>query len=508
MAEIGAILLLFSIGIELSLGRLSRVLNIAVLGALIQIILVTSVGYLVLRAIGISQASSLILAAGFSLSSTAVVVKILSDKGEEGTVHGEVMIGWLLVQDLAVIPMMVILPTLVGGSIWLPAAVALLKAGIVVAATVILGKVLAPALIHKVAALNSRELLVITAFAFALGTAALTSFFGISPVLGAFLAGVVISESQENHAIFAETRPLRDLFVALFFVTLGFLVSPTTIFSNFGLILALAALVLLVKILVVFFISVGFGYRGRVAVASAFGLSQVGEFSFIIFSSSLGLGLLTPSMASIGIATALVTLLITPFLFRSTIPFWRKARDATAKWPAVNKFFVGSEKKFFGGELSGHIIICGYGRVGSWVGRALETFSIPFVVIDYNQKVVNELAGRGVSVIYGDPTEPEVLEAASISGAKVVVLAIPDRVAQETLITHIQTVKPDIKIISRAHLDEDWEKLKTLKVDKIVQPEFEAAIAIVRTILSGMGKSKEEIGALTKSLRLSRVAKR
>lgn len=154
--------------------------------------------------------------------------------------------------------------------------------------------------------------------------------------------------------------------------------------------------------------------------------------------------------------------------------------------------------------MSNHIIICGYGRVGSWVGKALREYSIPFVVVDYDQKVVQELKDSGTAVVYGDPTEPEVLEAVGIRGAKAIILAIPDRVAQETLITYVQTVAPNTKIISRVHQDSDWEKLKSLQVDKIVQPEFEAAIAIVRSVFSSMGKSKEEISALTKSLRLSR----
>jgi CPA2 family monovalent cation:H+ antiporter-2 len=166
-------------------------------------------------------------------------------------------------------------------------------------------------------------------------------------------------------------------------------------------------------------------------------------------------------------------------------------------------FSTGEKRNDFSETLQNHIIICGYGRVGKWVGKAFQVFSIPFVVVDYNQKVVSDLKESGVSVLYGDPTEPEVLEAVNIKNAKAIVLAIPDRVAQETLITYVQTISPNTKIISRVHLDEDMDKLRTLRVDKIVQPEFEAALAIIKSVLISIGKSKEEISGSIKSLRIS-----
>ena len=225
--------------------------------------------------------------------------------------------------------------------------------------------------------------------------------------------------------------------------------------------------------------------------------------AFVIFSAALALHLLGPGEISIGISVTLLTLVASPILFNSVVPFWRKMRDITADSP-FSKLFATGEKRDEGAQvLTNHIIICGYGRVGKWVGRALIDFGIPFIVVEYNQKVVQDLKGEGTPVLYGDPTEPEVMEAVSIRGAKAVVLAIPDRVAQETLIAYVQTVAPDVKIISRVHLDDDYEKLKTLRVNKIVQPEFEAAIEIVRSILRSMGKDKEEISGSVKSLRVS-----
>lgn len=510
LAEVGTILLLFSIGVELSLDQLARFFKVAIFGSTIQIILVTGISYLTLNLLGFDYATSLVLSIGFSMSSTAVLVMILGDRGEMETVHGGVMFSWALVQDLAVIPIMVILPALshVGAGIVSVILISLGKSIFMIVASVFLGKLVVPRLIHFISALNSRELLLLTSVTLALGTALMASFFGISPALGAFLAGIVISGSQEHHAIFAETRPLRDLFMALFFVTLGFLITPQVLISKFLLILAIAFMVIVLKAVVVFIVSIAFGYRGKTAVANSFGLAQVGEFAFVIFTVALGLNLLTPTNATLGISVTLVTLVISPILIKFAVPTWRKLRDLTVGFPMFSKLFTASEKRSNDPQiLENHIIICGYGRVGKWVGRALTEFNIPFIVIEYNQQIVSELKDGGISVLYGDPTEPEVLEAVGIRGAKAIVLAIPDRVAQETLITYVQTVAPPVKIISRAHLDSDWEKLKTLRVDKVVQPEFEAATEIIRTILSNMGKSSDDVSSSIKGLRMSHSKK-
>jgi CPA2 family monovalent cation:H+ antiporter-2 len=506
MAELGAVLLLFSTGIELSLNKLSKVAKLAVFGGLLQIVLVTGLIYLCLIPFGFSGLKPLILAFGFSLSSTAVVVKILEEKSEMNTLHGEIMIGWLLVQDLAVIPMMVLLPVLAGGgsAVFMPSAIALLKAVAVVVGTLVLGKFIAPLFIHKIASINSRELLILAAVTLAIGTASLTSWLGVSAALGAFLAGVVISESQENHAIFSETRPLRDLFVALFFVTLGFYVTPQVIFSNFFLIIGLAAAVIILKIIITFVIVLLFGKHGKTALTVSMGLSNVGEFAFVIFSMALVTKVFTPELASAGIASALLTLIVTPMLFRSVSPIWKKLRDSAGKSKLIDWLVVGGDRilgtKY---EYANHIIICGYGRVGGWVGKALDQMRIPFVVVDYNQEVINSLKKKGIEAIYGDPTENEVLEAAGIKDARFVILAFPDAFSQEEIVTRVQKINPKCKIISRVHKDEDYDSMKLLKVEKLIQPEFEGALSIIRSILSSMGKTKDEINDKTKRLRMA-----
>jgi CPA2 family monovalent cation:H+ antiporter-2 len=508
LSEIGIILLLFSLGLELSFSRLIKVFKTAFLGGILQIIIFTLISYPFFFKIGFNHTTSIIFALSFSLSSTAVVVKILADRGETETLHGGIMSGWLLVQDLMVIPIVIFINSLGGGG-WISQSFgSFLKAFYVIASAILLGRHVVPFIFHKIAAVNSRELLVISAVGFSGAVAYLTSLLGISPALGAFLAGLVISESLENHAVLGEIRPLRDLFVAIFFVTLGFLIKPSVIIHNFWLVLVIFAFTIVFKTIVNFLVTQLLGQRGKTAMSISMGLSQVGEFSFVIFSQSLLKGLVSSDSISIATGAVLLTIILTPFLFKKSVPFWKYLKKASQNVPWLDKCFVGGGyKDIEPTELSDHIVICGYGRVGGWVGRALMDTKTPFIIVDSSLDVVTSLKRGGFPVIFGDPAEPEVLEAAGIKTAKAVVIAIPDRISQEILIGHVQTVAPQVKIISRVHFDEDWERLKILKVDKIVQPEFEAAVAITRSIFISMGKSKEEIGERLKNLRISRSLK-
>jgi CPA2 family monovalent cation:H+ antiporter-2 len=509
LANFGVILLLFSIGLELSWSKLTKVFRVVVEGAIFQIIIVSFLCCAILLACKFTLLEAAVLAIGFSFSSTAVIIKLLSERGEKDTIHGEIMIGWSLVQDLAAIPIIIVLTALATSStsIFQGIAFSVIKAVLVLGAIIVLGRIAIPRLLHMVAKAESRELFILTAVLVALGVAFLASLLGISPALGAFLAGVVISESQENHAVFAETRPLRDLFAVIFFVSMGFLVNPSIIAHNWLLVILLVVAAVVIKFLTVFILTLNLGYHGKTTLAVGIGLAQIGEFAFILFSITRGLGLISDASASIGIAVTLVSLIAAPFLYRGIIPVWQKLKNLIAKRPSWGKLFLGWDKKLYSETpaLTNHIVICGYGRVGAWVGKALSSAGIPFVVIEYNQEVIHKLRAAGQIVIYGDPTLREVLQAADIVDAKVMVIAIPDALEQRAVISVAQTLAPNLKIISRAHLDEDVDKLRMLKVDKIVQPEFEASVAIVRSIFSSMGKSREEVAERLKSLRLSRA---
>lgn len=497
LAEVGTILLLFSVGLELPFSRISRVFKKVALGTILQLGATTVFFAWLFLHLGANRPEALLLAFGISLSSTALVLKILSDKGETDTLHGQIMAGWLLIQDLAVVPVLAFLP------FW-----ALLKAMLMLAAMIFLGRKIVPYLIHKVAQANSRELLLLSAICLAVGTAYLTGLMGVSLTLGAFLAGVVIAESAENHAIFAETRPLRDLFVAIFFVILGLAVNPRLALVNLPLILALAVTIIVVKVLINFGVGVACRLRGKPLVLVSLGLAQAGEFAFILFSQAAVLGIVSQKNLSVAVSASLLTLIATPFIFKHAHSIWRILKEKTRGKEKLGRLFRSGEKQIISeNNFADHVIVCGYGRVGGWVGRALAAAKIPFVVVDFDQKVVTDLAKSGLPVIFGDPGEAEILEAAGIAQARVIVLAIPDRVSQENLISYVQTKYPAVKIISRVHQDEDWERLKLMRVFKIVQPEFEAALSIVKTIFISAGKPKEEIDGQIKKLRISHSLK-
>ncbi|HCR35609.1 hypothetical protein A2130_00790 [Candidatus Woesebacteria bacterium GWC2_33_12] len=499
LADLGSILLLFSIGLEFSINKFKGLLKRIFAASILQMVIVTIVLYFLLKLFGIDNISSLVLSIGFSMSSTAVIIKMLFDRGESDSVHGKLMVGWLLIQDLAVVPIMILLPFLVSSeeAVFLPVILAFTKSIFLILVAVILGKSVVPFIIHKIAALNSRELLLLTSVSLAVGTALLATFFGISPALGAFIAGFVISESQENHAVFAETRPLKNLFVALFFVTLGFFVTPQVVFVNLGMIIAISILIILVKFVVILIINYIFRFNGKTMVLTALGLSQVGEFAFIIFGSSTILHLMPKETSSTGVAVGLITLLVSPLVYANAFKLWRLLKNRFKMFSSLER---SSNTR---NNLKDHIIILGFGRVGGWVGKALNDNGIDFLVVDYDQEIITNCLQKGIKAIYGDPTEKEVLEMANVSSAKAVIVAIPDRISQESVIAHIQNLSPNTKIISRVHLDEDWEKLKLLRVDKLVQPEFEAATSIIKNILISMGKSKDEVNRNIKSIRLS-----
>jgi len=508
IAELGVILLLFSVGLEISFEELMKVGKIAIIGAILQIFIVSAILFCFFVAIlNMPPSAALVLALAFSMSSTALIVKILQDTNQTETIQYQILTSWALVQDLAVIPIIVLLPTLIlqSNSSWSSVALSSLLTTVLVLGIVLAtGKLIAPYLTHLVATTNNRELLMLLAICLALGIASLVSLFGISSAFGAFLAGVVISKTQENHAIFSETRPLRDIFSILFFVSLGFLINPSFVISHILIILLLTFVVIVIKATVTFFICQLFEYKGKTLIAVSFGLAQVGEFAFVLFIISQKLGILSNDLAQLGISTTLFTLLVAPFLFKEIIPVSRKLKEITKG--SIFKGMFSHEVSVIQGsesEIKNHVIIAGFGRMGKWIGKALKEIGVDFIIIDYNHKVIREALKVGFIAIYGDASFPEILEEAYIKNAKAVLITIPDSNSQEEIILYCQKNFPDIKIMARAHLDSDIKKLVGFKIQRVVQPEFEAALAVVKSILVNSGRTKEEVNKKMKALRLS-----
>ena len=509
LVNIGIAFLMFTIGLELSFKRLYRVRDIVFWGGILEILGVIVLGVLILPLFGFDFYSSLFMAATFSLSSTAVVVKILSEKGELDALHGEIMLGWLLIQGLAVLTMVMILPALagVGDGGWSQLIFSIVKAAGFLVLAILLGRKILPFLINKVADLQSRELLLLAIVAICLFLTLVSAALGLSIALGAFLAGMIISETSERHAIFSQIRPLRDIFSILFFVSLGMFLTPRFLVANFPQILGLALGVIFFKFLIILILTFYLGYHAKTAILISLGLVQVGEFSFILASLGMNQGLIDSQVYSLILAVTILTLLVAPGLISFAPKLYLKLRKTSQKHlPRVfQRLFVrydSSKSHAAGLNLENHVVICGHGRTGNWIARALRMIGIPFVVIDYDHQVISRLKENDIPALYGDPADIDVLDYAQIEKAKIVIIAIPDEATQEMVVANCQTLNSSVKIISRLHQGKEQSRLKALGVTSVIQPEFETALSIIHRVLQFFGVSREEVSNKIKRIKI------
>lgn len=508
LADIGVILLMFTLGVEFSFRRLTKIKNIVVWGAIAQIVIFSIVFIGVsLFLFQLSFYQALFLSLAFSLSSTAITVKLLFDRGETDTLHGEILTGWLLIQDLAVIPLWVLLPNIAqifakGGFDLKVVAwdlfLNLLKSGIILYFVFWLGKRIVPFILSRVAKTNTRELFLITIVLLISAVALGVSFVGLSPALGAFIAGLLIAETVEHVEVFAETRPLRDILSIIFFVSLGLLFNAQFLFSHFFYIAALTGVVLLLKFLVVIRLMAFFGFHSRISFLTAIGLTSVGEFAFILGRFGLVNNYLSDYSYQILLSTSVLTMIFSPWLISGENYFYSRIYSFLKKYfPFLfDKLFTGNEPTVNVYEklaFTDHVVICGHGRVGSHISKILDRAQIPYVVVDFNQKVVSDLKRHAVNAIYGDPSEIDVLDYAKVDKAKVIVIAVPDRHSQEIIIRNSLQLNSEIVIICRSHHEEDANRLYALGAHSIIMPEFEAAIHMGGVLLKLYKFAPEEI---------------
>lgn len=517
IAQSGVTLLLFTLGIEFSFHRMKRLLRSIGWAAGLQIVLVILLMLLLSLTLSLPFLTSVFIAVAAALSSSAVIMKTLSERGELDTGPGEAMMSWSVIQDLGVVPIMIILPAVVAASLGnsQPAlfpllgamAITILKAAIALVVIIYLGRKGIPALLNAIAGIGSREIFVLSTVGLAFLCALLTFVLGLSAALGAFIAGLLISETSQNHAIFAEVRPLRDLFAVVFFVSLGMGLPAAIFLNSWSTLLILTAAVIFIKWFVVMGLMRFLGHHRKTAFLVAVGLIPMSEFGFIIASQGLSLHAITTADYSLIVALTFLTILVSaPLTTQGQGLYYWLQRTLGKRWP--NLFHTREELNTLKEELPyrDHIVICGYGRVGKYVGRALEMAGVPFVVVDYNNATVASLKEKGIPVVYGDPADKDVLDFAQVDFAKAVIIAIPDRHTQELVIANAQTLNRKIKIICRTHHEEDQKDLKSLGVDAVVQPEFEAAISIVERLLPSYGVSADEVAGKISRLKIEHGA--
>lgn len=513
VADIGVTLLMFTLGIDFSMQRLKKHIGTVVGAAIIQIVLLAFLFCALFMVLGFSFFASLVIAIAASLSSTAVVIRILSEKGELDTSHGELLTAWLVVQDLSVIPLMLILPVMLkigvsDGTFFDAMRLILPQIGKgigAIAAIVILGRFVLPRLFSVLANLGSREVLVLATAGLVLLVGLTFMMLGLSSALGAFIAGMMLAETSEKHEIFSDIRPFRDLCAGIFFVSIGLALPLGSMGPLWVTILLSTLVIVLLKWGIVYTLCRFIGLHKKTAVIVGIGLVPMSEFGFILAREGMQIGALSQNNYLFLVAVTFCTICIgAPTLSRAHRLYgWFKHTIGRILPPVFKtRTEKDQEKGIVQMDISGHVVICGYGRVGKYVGRALEMAGVPFVVIDYDHQRILALKKKGIHAVFGDPSDIDVLDYAQVDLAKCLVIAIPDRYSQESIIANALTLNRTIPIICRTHHESDLRELKTLGVTTLVQPEFEAALTIVGRLLHEFGNDEEQIRGKVSRLKI------
>ena len=486
-AEIGVVLLMFSLGIEFSLKDLMGVKWIALIGGPIGIVLSTAVGLAVGSLLGWSPVAGAVIGMVVSPASTMVLARLLLDRGELHSRHGRIMIGITLVEDLAAVVLIILIPALgtMQGDRVLAVSKALLTAAAILVPFFYLASRILPQVLARVARTRNEELLLLVTLALGLGAAAVTQAAGLSLALGAFLAGLLINQSDYAHEMLARLLSLRDAFVALFFVTVGVLIDLRVVVDNIGLLGVLVGLVVIGQWAIWTVVSLLFRQSLSTALLVGVGLAQIGEFSFILVQVAREAGHVGADVYSATLAASLVTILINAALVR-LVPRWiGPARLTKGSMPALG---LPS-----GPALEGHVVVCGFGRVGSAIGEALETFNIPYMVIETDPDIVKSLRARNVPAVFGDAAQRVILAAAQADQAALVILAIPENDRARQAVRRIRSFNPTVQILARVH-DLAWRaRLMEAGAAEVIQPEEEAASTLIRHALERLSLPRERV---------------
>jgi monovalent cation:H+ antiporter-2, CPA2 family len=485
-AEIGVILLMFSIGLEFSVKDLLRVKWVALAGGPLGILLAIGLAVVTGRLVGWSTTQSIVIGAVISIASTMVLARLLFERGELRSKHGRVMIGIALVEDVAVVAMTVLMPALgeFDSGRLLVIGQALAKALLILVPVGYLGAKVIPPIMTHVARTQNHELFLLVTLAISLGTAAVTQMIGLSLALGAFLAGLIISASEYGHETLARLLSLRDAFVALFFVTIGILIDPRVIIDNLSLLATMIGLIVVGMCMIWTTVVRLFGYSWTTAVLVGIGLTQIGEFSFVLVQVAKAEGHVGSEVYNATLAASVITILMNAALVRY-VPGWFVQRrldhgkhDMALRHPE-------------GEPLRQHVILCGYGRVGSSLGRALEAFGLPYVVIDRDPDIIRRAQSRGTACLYGDASHHELLVKAGAADASLIIVALPEIEPAALTVGRLRSLNPKVPILARAHGQAEAERLGVLGATEVIQPEVEASATLIRHVLVWFGIPKD-----------------
>jgi CPA2 family monovalent cation:H+ antiporter-2 len=500
LAEIGIMLMMFGVGLHFSFDDLAAVRRIAVPGAVLQMGLTTSVGAGVALLWGWGIGAALVLGLALSVASTVVVMRTLEARGLLHSVNGRIAMGWLVVEDLIVVAVLVLLPTLAGiaeGPVWAPLGVTLAKVMAFALVMFVLARRVLPRLLWAIASTGSRELFTLAIISAALGVAYLSAWiFSVSFALGAFVAGMTLSESDFSHRAAEESLPLRDAFAVLFFVSVGMLVDPDILLREPWKVVMVAGVIMVANPITPMVLAAAFRYPLNTGLTVGVSLAQIGEFSFILAGLGVSLGLLPMEGQSLILAGALISISLNPLVFRAIAPAeaWIRSRSVLARaMERSDDPLAQLPSTVDPRAVTGHVLLIGHGRVGRRIAEVLERESIAYVVADENREVVEKLRERGVKAVFGDAAEPAVLIQGHVARARMLVVALPDTLKARQMVKVARTLNPPIEILLRTHTDEELELLQKEQLGSVFMGEQELAVAMARHIVAASSRPKQRL---------------
>jgi len=499
LSEIGVILLMFVIGMELSIKQLASIKRTVFLGGLLQVGLSIIVTAFIFSVLGFSWNEAVFMGFLFSLSSTAIVLKILYDRNEITAPHGRMALGILIFQDLIVVPMMLITPMMAGttGDLYNEVLLLVLKSALVLALTYVGAKYLVPRAMYLIAQTKSKELFLLATIALCFTVAFITASAGLSLAFGAFLAGLIISESDYSHQATSTILPFRELFISFFFISIGMLLDLDFFMKNAAVIMLMVVVVFILKGGVVSLTAAALKYPIRTVLLTGMALFQVGEFAFILSRIGIESGLLSEEMNQYFLSVSVFTMLLTPFVFlfsgRATNFILRKIAPGSHRTVPLSRQDAQ--------EPEDHLLIIGYGINGANLAKAAKYADIPYMILELNPQIVREQKARGEPIIYGDAVQEHMLEAVHVNKARIVVIAISDPRATKAIVSNIRHISPSVHIVVRTRYVKEIETLLGLGADEVIPEEFETSIEIFSRVLTNFLVPLDELENLIDSVR-------
>ncbi|BCN93540.1 potassium transporter [Thiomicrorhabdus immobilis] len=506
LAEFGIVFLLFAIGLEFSFSQMYAMRKQVFGLGTAQVFTTAGVIYLIGTLAGLDTNTTIVIAGAFALSSTAIVIKQLTEQSEIQSRHGRSAVGILIFQDIMAIPLLILIPTLAlsggdDGVLTWALTMAFLKGVLVVVIMHLIGKYLLRPLFHEVASAKSQELFTLTVLTVALSAAAFTEGMGLSMTLGAFLAGMMLSETEYRHQIESDIRPFQDILLGLFFVTVGMLISIEILASHFWMVIAVTLAIFIIKGAILYLVSRLFKKEGGVSLRIALSLSQVGEFGLVLMTLAFTYKLLPEEIGNILLTAAVLSMSIAPFLvkFNGKIAKRLHKSSYTMSHHEIENTIAEDNK-----HIQDHVILCGFGRVGQTVSRFLHNSNNRFIALDMDIKRVHEARAAGESVYYGDASKENILNAASLSKAKSVIITFSDFHASMKILKTVRRLDPNIPILVRTLDDQHVNELTEAGANEVVPDTFESSIMLASHLLLMIGEPPSQVLKQTRNIRKNR----